>query len=133
MQSCSRNPWDWSNADAWVPLAASLQTGITSTTSTILSKMAINPHNSFTTTTEQHTIHTVRSTRINTIGVAELDESGTPLEEIMLEAAIGAVRSIPRARRKDLDLVSESARRAVRNAANAAWGKKPVVTVFVTQ
>ncbi len=67
------------------------------------------------------------------IGVAELDESGTPLEEIMLEAAIGAVRSIPRARRKDLDLVSESARRAVRNAANAAWGKKPVVTVFVTQ
>lgn len=67
------------------------------------------------------------------IGVAELDESGTPLEEIMLEAAIGAVRSIPRARRKDLDLVSKSARRAVRNAANAAWGKKPVVTVFVTQ
>ncbi|MCR4265992.1 ribonuclease J [Nitratireductor sp. ZSWI3] len=67
------------------------------------------------------------------IGVAEADESGTLLEDIMLEAAVGAVRSIPRARRKDLDLVSEAARRAVRNAANAAWGKKPIVTVFVTQ
>ena len=51
----------------------------------------------------------------------------------MLDAASGALRSIPRNRRKDLDLVSESVRRAVRNAANAAWGKKPIVTVFVTQ
>lgn len=67
------------------------------------------------------------------IGVAEADSSGDFLEDLMLEAAVGAVRSIPRARRKDLDLVSEAARRAVRNAANSAWGKKPVVTVFVTQ
>lgn len=67
------------------------------------------------------------------IGVAEADASGKLLEDIMLEAAISAVRSIPRARRKDLDLVLEAVRRAVRNAANATWGKKPVVTVFVTQ
>ena len=40
---------------------------------------------------------------------------------------------IPRARRKDLDLVSEAVRRAVRSAANEAWGKKPLVTVFVTR
>ena len=56
-----------------------------------------------------------------------------PLEEIMLDAAIGAVESIPRVRRKDLDLVAESVRRAVRAAANESWGKKPVVTVFVTR
>ena len=67
------------------------------------------------------------------IGVAELDRRGEPLEELMLDAAISAVTSIPRARRKDLDLVSESVRRAVRAAANEAWGKKPIVTVFVTQ
>ena len=35
--------------------------------------------------------------------------------------------------RKDLDLVSEAVRRAVRSAANEAWGKKPLVTVFVTR
>ena len=55
------------------------------------------------------------------------------MEELMLDAAIGAVDSIPRQRRKDLDLVQESVRRAVRAAANEAWGKKPLVTVFVTR
>jgi len=67
------------------------------------------------------------------IGVAKTDMRGEPLEDLMLDAAIGAVESIPRQRRKDLDLVSESVRRAVRAAANDAWGKKPVVTVFVTR
>ncbi len=67
------------------------------------------------------------------IGVAKADETGEDLEELMLDAAEGAVNSIPRARRKDLDLVAEAVRRAVRNAANDAWGKKPIVTVFVTR
>lgn len=67
------------------------------------------------------------------IGVAQVDASGEDLEEVMLDAAIGAVDSIPRQRRKDLDLVQEAVRRAVRGAANEAWGKKPLVTVFVTR
>ena len=67
------------------------------------------------------------------IGVAEEDGRGETLEDMMLDAAIGAVDSIPRQRRKDLDLVQEAVRRAVRSAANEAWGKKPVVTVFVTR
>jgi ribonuclease J len=67
------------------------------------------------------------------IGVAETDAKGNALEEVMLDAAIGAIESIPRVRRKDLDLVAESVRRAVRAAANEAWGKKPIVTVFVTR
>jgi ribonuclease J len=67
------------------------------------------------------------------MGVAKVDGYGENLEELMLEAAVGAVDSIPRARRKDLDLVQEAVRRAVRAAANEAWGKKPLVTVFVTR
>jgi ribonuclease J len=67
------------------------------------------------------------------IGVASVDQAGEELEDLMLDAAIGAVDSIPRARRKDLDLVQEAVRRAVRAAANEAWGKKPIVTVFVTR
>lgn len=67
------------------------------------------------------------------VGVAKKDAAGRPLEESMLDAAIGAVESIPRQRRKDLDLVSESVRRAVRSEANEIWGKKPIVTVFVTR
>lgn len=67
------------------------------------------------------------------IGVAENDKHGEPIEELMIDAAMGAVDSIPRQRRKDLDLVQEAVRRAVRGAANEAWGKKPLVTVFVTR
>ena len=67
------------------------------------------------------------------IGVAEADAAGELLEDIMLDAAVGAVDSIPRQRRKDLDLVQEAVRRAVRAAANETWGKKPLVTVFVTR
>lgn len=67
------------------------------------------------------------------IGVAMVNAKGADMEEVMLDAAIGAFESIPRQRRKDLDLVQESVRRAVRGAANEAWGKKPLVTVFVTR
>ena len=67
------------------------------------------------------------------IGVARADQGGELLEDLMLDAAVGAVESIPRQRRKDLDLVQESVRRAVRAAANEAWGKKPLVTVFITR
>lgn len=67
------------------------------------------------------------------VGVARADASGEPLEELMLDAAIGAIESVPRQRRKDLDMLSEAVRRAVRGAANEAWGKKPVVTVFITR
>ena len=67
------------------------------------------------------------------IGVATVDARGEDLEELMLDAAIGAIESIPRQRRKDLDLVQEAVRRAVRGAANEVWGKKPLVTVFVTR
>jgi len=67
------------------------------------------------------------------IGVAQADRNGEDIEELMIDAAVGAVDSIPRQRRKDLDLVQEAVRRAVRGAANEAWGKKPLVTVFVTR
>ncbi|MEQ9180574.1 MAG: ribonuclease J [Nitratireductor sp.] len=66
-------------------------------------------------------------------GVPGEDRNGELLEDLMLDAAIGAVESIPRVRRKNLDQLQESVRRAVRNAAREGWGKKPVVTVFVTR
>jgi ribonuclease J len=66
------------------------------------------------------------------IGLPAVDRTGQNFEDMLLDAASGAVDSIPRQRRKDLDLVAEAVRRAVRNSANEAWGKKPIVTVFVT-
>lgn len=66
-------------------------------------------------------------------GLPEFDDEGEDMDDGLYDAVLGAVESIPRARRKDLDTVRESVRRAVRSAANIAWGKKPVVTVFVTR
>jgi len=67
------------------------------------------------------------------IGLPKTDGAGELFEDIMMEAAVSAVHSIPRANRRDLDLVGEAVRRAVRSAAAEAWGKKPIVTVFVTR
>lgn len=66
-------------------------------------------------------------------GLPELDDEGEAMEDTLYDAVLGAVESIPRGRRKDLDMLREAVRRAVRAAANEAWGKKPVVTVFVTR
>jgi len=66
-------------------------------------------------------------------GLPEEDAQGDLIEDILLDSAIEAIDSIPRARRKDLEVVRESVRRAVRAATNEAWGKKPVVTVFINR
>lgn len=66
-------------------------------------------------------------------GLPDEDDEGESMEDTIYDAVLGAVESIPRARRKDLELVRESVRRAVRSTANQIWGKKPIVTVFVTK
>ena len=70
---------------------------------------------------------------LETVGLPENDARGDALADILFDAAIGAVESIPRVRRKDLELVRESVRRAIRAAGNESWGKKPVVTVFIAR
>lgn len=66
-------------------------------------------------------------------GLPETDDEGEDMEDTIYDAVLGAVESIPRARRKDLALVKESVRRAVRATVNQIWGKKPIATVFVTK
>lgn len=66
-------------------------------------------------------------------GLPEYDDEGEDMEDTLYDAVLGAIESVPRSRRKDLDMLREAVRRAVRAAANQAWGKKPVVTVFLTR
>ena len=75
----------------------------------------------------------VRDPMITIHGIPREDEHGGPLVERLAAAAAGAVISIPRVRRKDLDTVHESVRRAVRSTARDIWGKKPVMSVFVSR
>ena len=67
------------------------------------------------------------------IGLPQFDDEGEDMNDTLYDAVLGAVESIPRARRKDLATVKEAVRRAVRSMANEVWGKKPVVTVFVNK
>jgi ribonuclease J len=67
------------------------------------------------------------------IGLPEYDFEGEAMEDTLYDAVLGAVESIPRSRRKDLGTVREAIRRAVRSTANEVWGKKPIVTVFLTK
>ncbi len=65
-------------------------------------------------------------------GLPAADNSGTPFAEIVRDAAIGTIESLPRPKRKDQALVSEAVRRSVRAAVNQAWGKKPICSVLLT-
>ncbi|MBO6636473.1 MAG: ribonuclease J [Roseitalea sp.] len=65
------------------------------------------------------------------VGLPRADAHGEDMEDVLFEAVVGAVESMPRGRRKDLDGVEDAVDRAVRAAARNAWGKKPLVTVLV--
>ena len=67
------------------------------------------------------------------VGLPAFDDEGDAMDDAIYDAVLGAVESIPRARRKDLEAVKESVRRAVRATVNQSWGKKPVVTVFLNR
>jgi ribonuclease J len=67
------------------------------------------------------------------IGVPESDTRGQDMEDIMYDAALDAVESIPRGRRRDLEVVERAVRSAVRAAARDMWGKKPLVTVLISK
>ncbi len=65
-------------------------------------------------------------------GIPPEDDAGEPMLEIALSAIEGTLRSIPRDRRRDIDMVTEAVRRAVRGGVASAWGKKPIVKVLVS-
>jgi ribonuclease J len=64
-------------------------------------------------------------------GVPPADAEGRPMAEIAQAAVLEALRSMPRPQRRDPESVAEAARRAVRAAIGAAWGKKPMCHVHV--
>jgi ribonuclease J len=65
-------------------------------------------------------------------GVPTEDADGEPMVEIALAAIEGTLKSIPRDRRRDPEMVAEAVRRAVRSAVADGWGKKPVVKVLLS-
>ena len=66
-------------------------------------------------------------------GVPTADVKGRSMQDIVLDAVDGTLRSIPPNRRKDAGMVREAVRRAVRSAVEDAWGKRPIAKILLTQ
>lgn len=68
---------------------------------------------------------------LNTYGLPDADDRGEDMEDVLATAVDGCLDSIPRARRKDEDMLAEAIRRSIRAAANERWGKKPMCEVTI--
>ena len=66
-----------------------------------------------------------------TFGLPETDDEGELFDDIISDTIETTIDSIPRARRKDDEVVREAVRRSIRATINEKWGKKPVCTVFI--
>ena len=64
-------------------------------------------------------------------GLPETDDEGNLIDEIIANTIETTIDSIPRAKRKDDDLLREAVRRAIRAEVNEIWGKKPVCAIFM--
>jgi ribonuclease J len=66
-------------------------------------------------------------------GLPGRTRSGAGMDEVIDAAIFETFESLPRGKRRDPDTVSTAIERAVRNAVNGAWGKKPAVHVLVVE
>ena len=64
-------------------------------------------------------------------GLPETEDEGNLIDEIITDTIETTIDSIPRAKRKDDDLLREAVRRAIRAEINEIWGKKPVCAIFM--
>ncbi|PSC06387.1 MBL fold metallo-hydrolase [Alsobacter soli] len=64
-------------------------------------------------------------------GLPQKTRNGEPFEDVIDEAIVSVLQSLPRQRRRDPDLVENAIERAVRAAVGEAWGKKPTCHVHV--
>jgi ribonuclease J len=68
---------------------------------------------------------------IEMVGIPEKNMAGEEIDDIVFDAVVSTVESLPRARRRDPDATAESVRRTVRSVVNEHWGKKPICVVHV--
>lgn len=61
-----------------------------------------------------------------------VDEDDT-FEDILYDAGLSAFESIPRKKRRDDGRIEQAVERAIRAEVRELWGKKPIITVFVTR
>ncbi len=66
-------------------------------------------------------------------GLPERTRDGAGFDEIIDAAIFESFEGLPRGKRRDPDVLSNAIERAVRNAVNSVWGKKPQVHALVVE
>ena len=66
-------------------------------------------------------------------GLPERTRDGAGFDEIIDGAIFESFEGLPRGKRRDPDVLSNAIERAVRNAVNSVWGKKPQVHALVVE
>ncbi|MBU2581072.1 MAG: ribonuclease J [Alphaproteobacteria bacterium] len=64
-------------------------------------------------------------------GIPHTTRDGDSMEDVVLDAVEGTIESIPKARRKNHELVRDAVYRAVRAAIYEEWGKRPIVKIML--
>ncbi|MEW5964998.1 MAG: ribonuclease J [Pseudomonadota bacterium] len=65
-------------------------------------------------------------------GIPGETADGEPMDEVVMTAVEGTLKSIPAKRRRDVELVRDALKRAVRSAIFNHWGKKPICKVLIS-
>jgi len=68
---------------------------------------------------------------VDLVGIPDKNQSGELLDDIVFDAVMSTVETLPKARRRDPDAIAESVRRAVRSTLAEQWDKKPLCYVHV--
>ena len=55
------------------------------------------------------------------------------LKTYCMMPVVSAFENIPRKKRRDLGRIEQAVERALRSEARETWGKKPIISVFVTK
>ena len=66
-------------------------------------------------------------------GLPRMVDAQDTFEDVLYDAGVAAFENMPPKRRKDIARVEQAVERAIRSEVRDIWGKKPLVTVFVTQ
>ncbi len=66
-------------------------------------------------------------------GLPRMADEHDAFEDVLYDAGVSAFENIPRKKRRDLGRIEQAVERALRSEARETWGKKPIISVFVTK
>ncbi len=66
-------------------------------------------------------------------GLPKMVDEDDSFEDVLYDAGLSAFENIPRKKRRDDARIEQAVERAIRAEVRELWGKKPIVTVFVTR